>query len=150
MATPKEIVNGLAILATVIFVLSVVTDAEAGDYRIGIMPNSHHFTNSENEYNESHQGIIGEMRYQEGWIGGITFKNSFGDRSHALYWGDDWYERKYFSFGYQLGAVTGYDAMTIMPYAGLTFTWHLGDLKARQAATVGVIGYQYLYEFGGN
>ena len=140
----------------VIFLLGLllVMDAEAGEYRIGMMPTSHHWEARANGYNETHDGIIAEFKYNNGWIGYLNMENSFYDESHWVYYLQPisvWKPSKKttINLGWQFGAVTGYD-VSPAPFATITLAVSFGNLRARAAVIPGIVtGYQYLYEFGG-
>ena len=146
-------------LFSIMLMLSVVAEEckASGDYRVGVMPTSKHINanpraNGGEGYNERHGGVILETRVLkgeqwEGWVGVMTYNNSFSERSNTIYWSTDFYESPFVSLGYQLGAVTGYKH-TITPYTTLTVTLNVfGNLKPRFVVLPIVVGNQVLVEW---
>jgi hypothetical protein len=135
---------GVAVFALIITLLA---EAQAGEYRIGVMPNSNHFNDDDHHYNEDHQGIFVEKRFGKTWYGYMNYDNSFADNSNAYYFGRTLGGWKFIETGYQMGVVTGY-AVDPAPYGLLTFTFSFNQhLKARIALLPIVEGNQYLVEF---
>lgn len=138
----------ISMLSAILF-FSVISakECKAGEYRIGHMPTSHHF--QDQEYNETHEGVILELRVgEEHWIGMMNYTNSFGDNSNAYYINYDYQVHRNISIGYQGGLVTGYEEYDPLPYVFLTVTIGGDHLKSRvMYLPEVVITYQLLLEF---
>lgn len=147
-------------LVLLILIVSLVTMCQqvsasehstGGEYRIGVMPRSTHFSSrgGGKEYNETHKGVLGEIRIREDvWVGFMNFDNSFNDNSNTIYAGVTIEDYEYFDLGYQWGLVSGYE-LDPSPYAMFTVTFKVGNhFRPRIGGIPGmVMGYQYIVEW---
>ncbi len=138
-------------LAILIVLALALQPAEAGKLRLGIMPSSTHWDSSK-DYNERHDGLLAEARLYESdwWAGAMKYENSFDDTSNAYYLLrdnpiDDWPA----SWGYMLGAVTGYNEDRPMLFGAFTFTLHLSKHAKQRTVIIPLVvqSYQAYVEF---
>lgn len=131
----------------------VVKSCEASDYRVGFMPTSRHFVESNRndgeDWNESHDGVLLEYKITEAgdWLGVMTYHNSIDETSWTVYGANDSFlaTGKYADAGIVYGAVTGYD-FGLIPYVLPTMTVKFHEhFKSRVLAfPIGVAAQFYI------
>ncbi len=122
--------------------------AHAGDYRVGVMPQSHHWhARANGEYVERNRGLFGEVRVaDDSFLGIMNYDNSVGGNSNAVYYIRDLPINDAFSWGYTFGLVGGYPALDPAPLAALVFTIHIGGpVKQRTLIIPEVVNAYELY-----
>lgn len=144
-----KILWGGILFVFLLFVYIMVTEeANAGDLRVGVMSNSHHFgAGGGHDYNERHDGVLFETRAGTGWVGFMHYTNSLEDSSNTLYYQRDIWRIGNVDFGLIAGAVSGY-SVSPAPYGALTITVPIGWFRPRLIALPIVIAPQYIVEFG--
>jgi len=134
------------------------TECEAAwkDYRVGIMPSSHHFNDRNidssggEDWNEDHKGVFVEYRIHAAHtVGVMVYDNSIDNTTVTVYGTNDEYFRDgdIVDFGLVWGAATGYD-IPVVPYVLPTMTVNLTDtFKSRVIAFPIGIAAQFYVEF---
>jgi len=133
-----------------LLVLVIFMPVAEADVRIGYMYNSNHLV--EGRYNERHEGVIIEFPVRENHIGFMNYTNSDYQNSNTLYYGGTVKYWGSVSLGYQIGAISGYDDIPLLPAVNATITYNFGrtPLAFRLVIFPVVIGNQWLYEFKKN
>ena len=135
--------------ACMFYLLSLDANASEYDFRIGAMPESHHFhPRKRGEYNEKHEGILLELRTgKHHYLGVVNYDNSYKQNSNAMYLGADYEVYSWLDVGYQVGIVSGY-AVDPSPLGAFTVTAGGKHVKGRLIVVPDVVvGYQFLLEF---
>ena len=150
----KKIGDNIGWCAVWLFIiaLNTCTNARSSEFetnlRLGIMPTSTHWA-TDKKFNEKHNGIFAELRIDDNQCAGaLNYDNSFNNTSNAYYYLRDVPINNYFSWGYLIGGVTGYNETRMQLFSALTFTMHFGALKQRTLIVPLVVnGYQIYVEF---
>ena len=143
-----KIWNYIALVILIVLALSL-SPAEAGSLRLGIMPSSTHWDSSK-DYNERHDGVFLELGlpYDGAWAGFMKYDNSFNRNTKLGYYLQDFPINDRVSWGYMIGAATGYNEDRPILFSAFTFTISFGPVAQRTVIIpFAVNGYQAYVEF---
>lgn len=158
LVTTWRIVQLICWVLVIFAVVTMASKASAGDYRVGVMPTSYHFTDRKqfasdddnvDGWNETHNGVLIEKKITpEGdWLGGMCYENSIDDFSCTIYGANDAFfgKSEHLDMGLVYGAVTGYD-WPLIPYVLPTLTTKFSEtVKVRGIAfPIGVAAQIYV------
>ena len=134
----------------VMLLIFAVGECKAAGLRLGLMPSSTHWDSSK-DYNERHRGVFLELALpKEGaWAGAMRYENSFERTTNLWYYNQDKPINDWTSWGYMLGAATGYNHDRPILFSAFTFTIHFDKHVKQRTIIIPLVvqAYQVYLEF---